>query len=706
MKTIALLAGMLAAVLPSAGAVGFDRAEPVWVTADKGEINSSFVFATSFEWDGESPLVLRFSGCSIFKVLVNGEFAAYGPARGPQGWFRIDEWNIARFARKGANRLSVEGVAYNTTTYYVIEHEPFLQAEVLAGGKVVRATGDGEWAAVRTDRVRKAVRYCIQRAQSEVYEVSKKEKTMTLALEKVSPVKFLERGAPYPDFAIDASYRATDSLAVSVKTGEVGRVRGLLDVGDSFLGRTYPLDEIAFLPSQEWWRRERAPDGRLAGGAQTVSATRGVRYEGAINNTGFLRVKVKVTKPGRLLVGFDEVLVGDRLDFPRRFGCCNVVAWDVKEPGEYVFESFEPYTFKFAEAMMLEGEAEIGALELRTYKNPNAKRACASSDPAVRKIFEAARETFAQNAVDVLTDCPSRERAGWLCDSYFTGPAEHFFTGGNEIERTFLRNFALAESFPRLPEGMVPMCYPADHLNGNYIPNWSMWFVLELANYFERTGDRETVDLLRPRVEGLLGFYAKYLNGDGLLSDLPAWVFVEWSHANEHKLVKNGVNYPSNMTYSEVLDRVAKLYGRAELSAQAERIRGLIRERSFDGTWFRDNANEPDVTETCQYYAFYHRIATPQSHPGLWKRLTTEFGPDRQKKGLHKEVWPSNAFIGNLMRLIVLKREGLGGQMAREVVGYYLGMAEKTGTLWEMDAPTASCNHGFASYIAILLSDR
>ena len=231
-----------------------------------------------------------------------------------------------------------------------------------------------------------------------------------------------------------------------------------------------------------------------------------------------------------------------------------------------------------------------------------------------------------------------------------------------------------------------------------------MWFILELANYFERTGDRETVDLLKPRVEGLLKFFAKCLNEDGVLENLPAWVFVEWSHANETKLVKDGVNWPSNMTYSEVLAKAAKLYGRPELAAQAEKLRKTIRELSFDGTWFRDNAKHPDVTETCQYYAFFHGIATPKSHPELWRRLTAEFGPERQKKGLYKEVWPSNAFIGNLMRLIVLKREGLEDQMRREVRGYYLGMAEKTGTLWEFDAPTASCCHGFASYVAVLIA--
>ena len=112
------------------------------------------------------------------------------------------------------------------------------------------------------------------------------------------------------------------------------------------------------------------------------------------------------------------------------------------------------------------------------------------------------------------------------------------------------------------------------------------------------------------------------------------------------------------------------------------------------------------MTETCQYYAFFHGIATPKTHPELWTRLTDEFGPGRKTKGLYKEVWPSNAFIGNLLRLILLKREGRAAQCIREIRGYYLKMAETTGTLWEHDRPEASCNHGFAAYVAILLGEE
>ena len=49
------------------------------------------------------------------------------------------------------------------------------------------------------------------------------------------------------------------------------------------------------------------------------------------------------------------------------------------------------------------------------------------------------------------------------------------------------------------------------------------------------------------------------------------------------------------------------------------------------------------------------------------------------------------------------ERAGRGRQILDETKGYFLYMAERTGTLWENDTTRASCNHGFASYAAVLL---
>ena len=186
---------------------------------------------------------------------------------------------------------------------------------------------------------------------------------------------------------------------------------------------------------------------------------------------------------------------------------------------------------------------------------------------------------------------------------------------------------------------------------------------------------------------------------------------MEWSKAND--FVQN-VNYPSNMIYATALKCMAEMYGETMYAQRADVMMETIRQQSFDGMWFRDHAirqadgsltvPESDITETCQYYAFFTGCATADTHAELWERLLTEFGPERQTKGLWQEIYPSNAFIGNYLRLELLSRAGLHTQVLRETTGYFKKMADLTGTLWEHDNTHASCCHGFASYINVLLT--
>lgn len=218
-------------------------------------------------------------------------------------------------------------------------------------------------------------------------------------------------------------------------------------------------------------------------------------------------------------------------------------------------------------------------------------------------------------------DCPSRERAGWLCDSFFTARVEMDLTGNHLVEDNFLENYLLPEQFPYLPEGMIPMCYPSDHPDGVYIANWALWFILELYEYQGRSPQSSLIPALQKRVDGILAFMARYENEDGLLENIPGWVFVEWSKANE---LTDGVNYPSNMLYSAALLAAARLYKKEEYRQKGFQIRCKIREQSFDGQWFCDHAlradgrlvRQSDATEVCQYYAFFFRYSRTRRLPG------------------------------------------------------------------------------------------
>jgi alpha-L-rhamnosidase len=346
----------------------------------------------------------------------------------------------------------------------------------------------------------------------------------------------------------------------------------------------------------------------------------------------------------------------------------------------------------------------VESVHLRELVCPGVNTAeFASSDERLNRLFAAGRETFRQNTLDIFMDCPSRERAGWLCDSYFTARVAMDLCGDTVIEKNFFENYLLPARFEHLPEGMLPMCYPADHNDGVFIPNWALWFVIELEEYWQRSGDREMVDALRHRVLDLFKYFQRFKNQDGLLEKLESWVFVEWSAANSFV---QDVNYPSNMLYARALVAAGRIYNLPELVRDGEKIRATIRAQSFDGQFFVDNAVRRDGrlqvttnrTEVCQYFAFYFDVATPDSHSELWQRLRQDFGPQRKQTRKFPEVHPANAFVGNVLRLELLSRNGLAQQLLDESLAYQLYMVERTGTLWENDGAYASCNHGFASH--------
>ena len=165
------------------------------------------------------------------------------------------------------------------------------------------------------------------------------------------------------------------------------------------------------------------------------------------------------------------------------------------------------------------------------------------------------------------------------------------------------------------------------------------------------------------------------------------------------------------MLYAAALEATGRAYGDEALIEKAERVRAAVREWAFNGEFLVDNAirvegklvRTANTTETCQYYAFALKTATPKTHPALWRTMTEAFGPNRKRENRYPNVPFSNAFIGNYLRMIALMDNGCYEQALSEVRGYFGFMAKTNGTLWEFDSTRGSCCHGFAAYAGVIL---
>ena len=705
----------------------FILAMPVWLKNKRNTKNLQVGFRCDFVADDTKNYVLKISASTYYKVYLDGDFVAYGPARAAHGYVRVDEIDLP--IKNGMNKLSVEVAGYNCPSFYSMNIKSFLTAEILENGDPIKYTGR-DFNAISLENLRNIYvhRYSYQRTYGEVWNFDNNtdlynwktsdnlnyEKTFTFDLIE----KYIDRNLPYPHYDVFNSVDIDECGTIEHKPiGDLLNVRYVKNIScefDGFLREKWtesPVEELYgdFIKCE---KKDFKDDINIKNGEYVI-------FKLPYNNTGFIINEITALEDSRVCVFFAEHNYGNGMIFGSFLNAINIVKYNLKASEKsYKTESFEPYTCQYIGIAVIEGNINVNAPSLKEYCYPlteNAEFSCTDND--INDIYVASINTFRQNTLDVFMDCPSRERGGWLCDSYFTAMSEKFFSGESAVEKVFLDNFVMAEEFPNIPYGMLPMVYPSDYMvyKNGYIPQWAMWYVMELRQFINREKDVD-IGKYKTLCYELLKWFKMYENTDGLLEKMDGWNFVEWSKANDWV---QDVNYPTNMLYSKMLFVMGELFFDETLVAKSEVIKNTVIEQSFDGKFFHDNAVRnsdgelivtDNISETCQYYAYFFDIAdNDEKFDYLKNVMLNTFGPDNNDTELMKKIVPANSFIGNYLRIIILLRMKKYEKVVSDIKGYFLKMAHLTGTLWEKNNITelqrsGSLNHGFASFAGVAIA--
>ena len=192
------------------------------------------------------------------------------------------------------------------------------------------------------------------------------------------------------------------------------------------------------------------------------------------------------------------------------------------------------------------------------------------------------------NMVSLLTDCPHRERLGWLEQDHLNGPALRY---DFDLARLFTKTLNdISDS--QLPDGLVPTTAPEYTVfKGDFrdAPAWGSASVLVPWQQYEFDGDREMLSRNYEMMKKYVAYLGTTATNDIVNHGLGDWYDLGpkppgFSQLTPVALVATAFYYDDTRTLARMAALLGKTDGAKELEAKAAQIRSAFNQTFYNPT--------------------------------------------------------------------------------------------------------------------------
>jgi alpha-L-rhamnosidase len=255
----------------------------------------------------------------------------------------------------------------------------------------------------------------------------------------------------------------------------------------------------------------------------------------------------------------------------------------------------EVKTFPAAGETRLPAVKSIAGIVVQSSSEPVGEFEC--SNTLFNRIRNLIRWAQRSNMMSLMTDCPQREKRGWLEEDHLNGPALRY-----EFDLAQLFTKTLNDiSDSQLANGLVPTTAPeyaifgakkyTDNFRGQFgdSPEWGGSFILVPWQQYEFDGD---LNLFRVHYDAMKN-YLNYLGGrasDSIVNyGLGDWYDIGPKHPGVAQLTPIALTATAYYFQdAKILARVARLLGKdddaKQFSGLAETIRAAFNQKFYDPT--------------------------------------------------------------------------------------------------------------------------
>ncbi len=363
-------------------------------------------------------------------------------------------------------------------------------------------------------------------------------------------------------------------------------------------------------------------DGEIPALELTVPQAGIYQFKLAENTSGWPKLHVKGTKGQKITLrsaeDFDAKGNVARGLTQHTFGRYQTEEYILPDGQEHTLEPhFTYHGFQYVRVQGLTTKPSLSDLvgvRVHTVLEPAGSFEC--SNPQINKIHEMCVRTYLANLHGIPTDCPQREKAGWMLDGYIASCIGMWNFRADTFYPKWARDMADAQA----PDGSVPSIVPNPGWWELLDPWWGGASVMLPWDLFERYGDDR---ILREQYP-VMKKYLEYL-GKRAKDNLVAYALGDWLEVGAGGPAnRTPVELTSSMAYfrcakivsetANLLDNTADARTYASL---AQNIRGAINKKYLD----------PE----------HHRYA-PDSQSASAMALVLGIAPDDQRQQVLTEL--------------------------------------------------------------------
>lgn len=602
-----------------------------WISSENANSNILFHFRKGFSLSAlPREFVVHLSADNRYRLFINGKYVTEGPQLSDQRHWHFESLDVASFLQAGQNTIAVE----------VWNHGEKAPINMMGKNLGLIVQGDDATSAVvNTDKTWKV----LPDAGVSPLHFGPGDPNLFYSYYAAGPMeKMVADKMPWG--WEQSSYNDSDWRPVVVKqSGSPFQSGTYGDSNMELVPRNIPLMERKYQSFASIRRSEgiKLTTKNLAA-AITIPAKQKVSFllDQAQLTTAFPEWTLSKGAGSEIKITYAEAVMNDMRNKGHRdsiagktmHGIYDIIILDGSAKRTFTTLSYR--AFRYVQIDVVTGDEPLIIDKMGSWFTgyPFEKNATFSaSDPALSKVFDVGWHTARLCAYETYMDCPYWERLQYVGDTRIQALVSYYVSGDDRLARNSLEQFDWSLQYDGLTYSRYPSSLP------QYIPNYSLVWVLMLNDYLLYRNDPEFVKSFLPGVSLVLDHFKRYLTDDGMMGLQPYWDFLDHTY-NTKKILEESFTKKlatNSLFYSYTLSRAAELFAffdqhdRAqECILLSQRLKESVQKQCWDAgvQMYADTPDKKSFSMHANILAILCGIVPRDQQVDLLKRIISNKG--------------------------------------------------------------------------------